>query len=440
MGGLRVGDGIAIDYPGSIVGPPPAIAYRDAAGGSTSTATDTVSATIPATVAAGDLLLAFVAAARQPADLAEEFYEGGTDGANQTTGNTIFSAFSTQVPTFDVSWSVDGALSGRYAAAGSSVYSTCQITATGTGSISWYLKFDALPAARTYLMNLQSSTTIRAQVAIDPDGTLLLRGSTSGTTLVAQATTALAAGGEYRIEYQVSGSTQSLQAYALHSTTPISGTSISGAYNANTFDRYLLGVTANSNIVVNVDAPRYSSTGTAIGPVVTTATTPAGWTRRTAITPVDRQTYLRGYVYSRTAQVGDASSTLSVVWSANRADRRNMHVVAYQNAASVHAEAAVAETVAGTTHTAPTVAVSATGCWVVEWMADRGNPGSTDLTVPSGFTERDQQASTGTSAITSSVGDTNGTVATGTRGGGTWTGTVSTSRAVLATLALAPAA
>ena len=97
------------------------------------------------------------------------------------------------------------------------------------------------------------------------------------------------------------------------------------------------------------------------------------------------------------------------------------------------------ETVAGTNHSAATVNVTATGCLVVEFMSDRGSPGSTAWTPPAGYTLRDTQVGTGGGGATLGAADSTTPVTpSGTAGGGTWAGTLSTANALGITVALLP--
>lgn len=169
-----------------------------------------------------------------------------------------------------------------------------------------------------------------------------------------------------------------------------------------------------------------------------TVTPPAGWNLEAG--PVDKGTILREYVYSRAAQAGDAGTTVSWDWGTSDTVRKNIELVAYSGAAAALPTAPVSfvETAAGTSHTAPSITVGTPGSWLLEWCSDRGSPGSTDLVAPAGFVERDQQITTGGGGITTSVTDSGTDVPTGTAGGDTWTGTLSTANSILWSILIAP--
>lgn len=149
---------------------------------------------------------------------------------------------------------------------------------------------------------------------------------------------------------------------------------------------------------------------------------------------------LKSRNYYRVVQAGDASSTLT--WTLSSAVRWSVTLEVYtgvDNTTPIHAHSKFVETGAGTSHVAPTVSVTTSGCWVHESIGDRASPGSSSFTPPAAITSRSFVAGSGGGSTSTGSGDTNTTVATGTRGGGTWTGTASTINAILFTVALAPA-
>lgn len=171
--------------------------------------------------------------------------------------------------------------------------------------------------------------------------------------------------------------------------------------------------------------------------VTQTLNTPAGWT--VVAGPIDKGTALREYLLVRVADATDANASVTFGWTSSTAVR-NTNIAIYSGTdptTPIHVSASKAETVAGTAHTSPTVTVSASGCWIVEFCADRASPGSTSFT-PTGLVVRDTRAATGGGAITSAVADTDTTVGTGTLGGESWAGTVSTVNAILWTIAIQP--
>lgn len=175
--------------------------------------------------------------------------------------------------------------------------------------------------------------------------------------------------------------------------------------------------------------------GTAI-----TAITPSGWTP--VLGPIDKSTVLRGYLFARNADGSEPSTTLTISASASGATKRyaQLGVWSGTDPTVVHASSSFVETVAGTSHAASTVNVTATGCWIAEFMADRGSPGSTGWTPPAGYSLRDTQVGTGGGGATLGLADSNAAVTpSGTAGGGTWAGTLSTANALGISAALLPA-
>lgn len=169
-----------------------------------------------------------------------------------------------------------------------------------------------------------------------------------------------------------------------------------------------------------------------------TAVTPSGYTLVDG--PFDKSTTMRAYAFSKVADGTEASTTLTVSTNVTSATKRYVNMGVYSGTDTttpVQADQAFVEVTAGTTHAAPNVSVTGTGCWVVESWGDRGSPASTAWTAPGGFSKRDEQVGTGGGALTTAMADT-GPVSSGVSGGDTWTGTVSTATAIGWTFALNP--
>lgn len=144
------------------------------------------------------------------------------------------------------------------------------------------------------------------------------------------------------------------------------------------------------------------------------------------------------HVWQKTAVSGDAGSTLTVTSSVDGIStyKRTFVVVVAQGARMGNVGAAPFPTTATTSHTAPGEAAVATGAMAVNIFADSGSPGSTSFSLPSNLTALQTYPHTGTHAVTSVVAyDDN---VTGTAGGNTATGTISTVNAVAATIILEP--
>lgn len=169
-----------------------------------------------------------------------------------------------------------------------------------------------------------------------------------------------------------------------------------------------------------------------------TLVTPSGWTLLAG--PIDKGTTNREYLLGRVAAGTEAGNTLTISASASSVTKRYAQLAAYSGAdtSPFGTPTSFVETTAGTTHAAPTVNVATAGCWIVEFAEDRGSPGSTTLTHGT-YTQRDTQVGTGGGSMTAALADSNTTVSiSGTAGGGTWTGTLSTANAILWTIALLP--
>lgn len=173
-------------------------------------------------------------------DLTETF-EGGTNGAALTTGNTGFGLIGGTAPTFTTTGVHLGALAMQASASAATSYGQHTLGAARAISfLRWYLTFQAAPAATTYICNAMATATIRAQVRVNTARTLSMRNS---TTAVWTSTTTLATGTLYRIEWDLNNTagTQRLRIFTGDSVTAVED---SGAqtYNAGTHDRFLLGI------------------------------------------------------------------------------------------------------------------------------------------------------------------------------------------------------
>lgn len=182
---------------------------------------------------------------------------------------------------------------------------------------------------------------------------------------------------------------------------------------------------------------RYSTALAGAG--TATLNTPAGYTLVSG--PVDKTTNIREYLLVRVADGTEAGNTVTFSLNTSTAAKRYVNLAAYSgcDTAPIHAFNSFVETTAGTSHSAPTVNVTQSGCWIVEFMTDRGSPGSTSFTQPAGYSLRGTEVGAGGGSETCAVADSNATVAVSTTaGGGTWTGTLSTANAMLWTVALLP--
>lgn len=216
--------------------------------------------------------------------LADEDFEIGTAGAAITSSNSAFSA-GAGTPTFDSAQFFVNAQSALFnPVAGLEYVQLVSGTTLVNSSIRFYARISALPSVATYLATPLSTATIRAQLGINADGTVRIRGGAGGTTLIATTTAALSTATWYRFEWQLNGtaSTQALRIFVGHGTSPISGADISGAFVGGTFDRWLFGVPVSGTLTWNADATKITDAAEFIGPVTTGPAVPTGL----AVTPI----------------------------------------------------------------------------------------------------------------------------------------------------------
>lgn len=192
------------------------------------------------------------------------------------------------------------------------------------------------------------------------------------------------------------------------------------------------GVQANDGLIVT-----YSVAGTGS----TVPVPPAGYTQINA-SPIDKGTVLRVYVFAKVAVAGDAGASVTVTKSTADATKKYITIAAYSGVDTANFITTLqstlqsfVETTAGFTHNVPAVTVTGSSNWIGEFMVDRGSPASTDITPPSGFTERAQQVGTGTGTCTTEWCDSGAPVAAGTHSGDVFT-SASNSTANAITLAM----
>lgn len=181
-------------------------------------------------------------------------------------------------------------------------------------------------------------------------------------------------------------------------------------------------------------ALRWATTGTTV-----TLNTPSGWSVLAG--PIDKSTTNREYLLGRVADGSEAGNTLTLSASASTANKRFAQLAAYSGTgpSPFGTPASFVETTAGTTHASPTVNVTQTGSWLVQFASDRGSPGSTGWTPPAGTSLLDTQVGTAAGTLTTGMADSNGAVTVSTTaGGGNWVGTLSTANVILWTLPLIP--
>lgn len=205
--------------------------------------------------------------------LLDEDFEGAASGTTLTGANSGFTGTISGTPTFDSTRAVTGTRSMLINPVAGVEYAGHVFTLTPTFSVRKYFWLAGLPAATVYPLTLQSGATVRAQLGINPDGTLRIR---NGVTLVDTSDGVVAGAGWYRVEWRVSNTSgiQSLRIFLGSSTSPL-GTDTSGAYNQGTIDRCLVGLSTAGTITANIDTLRMTDTDEYLGPAGGTFGPPA---------------------------------------------------------------------------------------------------------------------------------------------------------------------
>jgi PKD repeat protein len=167
----------------------------------------------------------------------------------------------------------------------------------------------------------------------------------------------------------------------------------------------------------------------------TVTTPPAGWTlvgSRTASTDVET------LLYSRVAIANDAGRNAAVTFS--ETTKATLILLAYDGTAAdpVSAFASAGDNVNRTTHTTPGATVANNGSYVVSYWADKSASTTTGWTTPAGQTQRSISAGTGSGRINAMATDRNAPVNAGASAGVTATSAVSTAKATMWTVVLAP--
>ncbi|HSX32715.1 MAG TPA: PKD domain-containing protein [Candidatus Saccharimonadales bacterium] len=185
-----------------------------------------------------------------------EDFEGGTNGAALSTGNTAYSSF-VSTPVFDNTAAVSGSLSALMVVNTSVQPSMTQNLGVAVNSRYFrrYFRFSALPSGSVTFMRLRNSggvgSPITAEVAIGSSGAIqILDGTTTGVGL---SSTKITPNTWFRIEWFLDGpgGQQTLKLFVLGNYNGSSPTeTLSGAYtgsgNGTLFDRISDGAGATT--------------------------------------------------------------------------------------------------------------------------------------------------------------------------------------------------
>lgn len=199
-----------------------------------------------------------------------EDFEDGTDGATVTTSNTD-ADFVSGGPVFTDDWAADGSLSMLVACSGTTKYARWPITSSATLIAEFFFSLVSI-GTTGYLCNVLTSGSNKAQIRVLSDRTLQLRNGTVASSSVFTGT-ALTAGSDYRAEWHLAASTQTLYVYTPTGTTPVA--TVTADYTGGAVNQIQLGNIANATITYRVDSLNVD-TNTVRGPLVTAPTVDAG--------------------------------------------------------------------------------------------------------------------------------------------------------------------
>lgn len=188
----------------------------------------------------------------------DEDFEGGADGAAITVGNSDADTIA-GTPTFSTAHAVTGTRCMRVNASVLTAYSKEGLSG-GSHYNSFYLWCPAIPSTRTNLSFLRDSGTVRGSLALNTDGTLMMR----NVSLAAwTSTTTVKVNGFTRIEWDVLPTGQILRIYKdanLHTLTPTETSNLQALTNSSITSINLGSATAVANTDLSFDRWRMSNT------------------------------------------------------------------------------------------------------------------------------------------------------------------------------------
>ena len=124
----------------------------------------------------------------------------------------------------------------------------------------------------------------------------------------------------------------------------------------------------------------------------------SGWTQHINADGGGSST-LHVVVWSKLLVPGDLNTSLTVTSTNTGVSKRTLDIAIYSGA-QMGQFAHVFETVSVSSHTAPTVTTVDANAWIVQFVADRGNPGSVAFNPPVNVTQRQAFAHAGAAAVT----------------------------------------
>ena len=293
---------------------------------------------------------------------------------------------------------------------------------------------NAAPTAAAAVTCTALDCSASAAGSADSDGTIATYAWSWGdgaTSTGPTATHAYGAAGTYTVTLTVTDN-DGATGTATRAVTVAPPAASSIAFRAAT------GVNANS-AAPTVTVPAAVQAGDALALLVTTKAgtaqaAPAGWSQVTT----GGGTAVGTSVWQKVATAADAGSTVTV--TLGEITKSDVRLLAYSGTAAGAPWSATvtADAAATTSHPAPATTVTTPGSWVVRYWADKSAATTTSWTPPAGVTARSTAFGTGTTYISSLVGDLDGSSAIGTVPGSAAT-TNAASRGVGITLVLTPA-
>ncbi|HLR83956.1 MAG TPA: hypothetical protein VK059_03350, partial [Nocardioidaceae bacterium] len=176
-----------------------------------------------------------------------EDFESGSNGAVLSTSNTVFDSFYGNDATFTDAHSVTGSLAGDFTANGTQCMAST-LTSEPVIYRRFYMWIDAIPTSNSFIAQAVESDSNRAQIRIEPDGSLAVR---NAFVKVWTSTAPIPTQEWLRVEWKLD-STNQLQACRLflgpnlHGTTP-NDKSGDVTFDSGAFDQLNIGnVTANT--------------------------------------------------------------------------------------------------------------------------------------------------------------------------------------------------
>lgn len=172
-----------------------------------------------------------------------EAFEGGTNGAAVTTGNTSIGAIGAGAAwTFtNASPVAPSTLACRATFSASTSNARWTLPTSSTAYFDLFIRSSEVASARSVAW-VASDLAARASVRILADGTVQIR---NGNVEVARTTATVAANAWFRVAWKlVNGTEQRLRLYATAPYTAVTE-EISGTFNTGSFDRFRIGADAS---------------------------------------------------------------------------------------------------------------------------------------------------------------------------------------------------